>query len=60
MCCAVLSHVQLLVTLRTIVCQASLSIFSWQEYWSGLPSPPVRDLPDPGIESVSPALHVDS
>ena len=27
-----------------------------QEYWSGLPGPPPGDLPDPGIESVSPAL----
>ena len=33
--------------------------FSRQEYWSGLPSPPPGDLPDPGIEPtslVSPAL----
>ena len=33
--------------------------FSRQEYWSGLPFPVPRDLPDPGIElvsSVSPAL----
>ena len=33
--------------------------FFQQEYWSGLPSPPPGDLPDPGIEplsSVSPAL----
>ena len=24
-----------------------------QEYWSGLPFPPLRDLPDPGIEAAS-------
>ena len=30
-------------------------IFS-QEYWSGLPFPPPGDLPDPGIEPVSPAF----
>ena len=30
--------------------------FLRQEYWSGLPFPPPGDLPDPGIESVSPAL----
>ena len=30
--------------------------FSRQEYWSGLPFPPPGHLPDPGIESVSPAL----
>ena len=37
--------------------------FSKQEYWSGLPFPPPGDLPDPGIEPVSPAspaLLVDS
>ena len=40
--------------------QAPLSMgFPRQEYGSGLPSPPLRDLPDPGIEPtsrVSPAL----
>jgi len=30
--------------------------FSWQEYWSGVPFLPLGDLPDPGIESASPAL----
>ena len=31
--------------------QAPLSMeFSRQEYWSGLPFPPPRDLPDPGIK----------
>ena len=37
--------------------------FFRQEYWSGLPCPPPGDLPDPGIESVSPvtsALQVES
>ena len=28
--------------------------FSWQEYWSGLPCPPPRDLPNPGIEPTPP------
>ena len=37
--------------------QTPLSLgFPRQEYWSGLPG----DLPDPGMESVSPALQVDS
>ena len=27
--------------------------FSRQEYWSELPLPPPRDLPDPGIEPAS-------
>ena len=31
-----------------------------QEYWSGLPFPSPGDLPDPGIESGSPALQADS
>jgi len=33
--------------------------FSRQEYWSGLPFPPLGDLPDPGnklVSLVSPAL----
>ena len=41
--------------------QASLSTeFSRQEYWSVLPFPSPRDLPDPGIELESPALLADS
>ena len=44
--------------------QAPLSMgFSRHEYWSGLPHPPLEDLPDPGIEPespVAPALQVDS
>ena len=44
----------------TAVYQASLSMgFSRQEYWSGLPFPSPRDLPDPGIEPRSPALQAD-
>ena len=27
--------------------------FSRQEYWNGLPCPPLEDLPNPGIEPVS-------
>ena len=45
---------------QTVALQAPLSMgFSRQEYWSGLPCPPPRDLPDPGMEPaslVSPAL----
>ena len=41
----------------TVACQAPLSVgFSRQEYWSGLPFPPLRDLPNPGIEPASPTL----
>ena len=46
---------------RTVTCQAPLSMgFSRQEYRSGLPFPSSGDLPDPGIEPVSPAVHTDS
>ena len=37
--------------------------FSRQEYWSGVPSPSPGDLPDPGVEPLSPAspaLQADS
>ena len=33
-------------------------VFSRQEYWSGLPFPPPGDLPNPGIEPVSPELAI--
>ena len=55
------SCVQLFVAPWTIARQAPLSMgFSRQEYWSGLPFPSQRDLPDPGIKPGSPALQVDS
>ena len=41
--------------------QAPLSVeFSRLGYWSGLPSPPPGDLPDPGIELGAPTLQADS
>ena len=47
-------HVQLLVTLWTVTCQAPLFLgFPRQEYWSGLPFPSSVGLPDPGIELLS-------
>ena len=50
-----------LVTPFTVACQAPLSVgFSRQEYWSGLPFPSPKDLPNPGIRSGSPALQADS
>ena len=49
------------MTQWTVVCQAPLSMeFSRQEYWTGLPCPSPRDLPDPGIKPRSPALQADS
>ena len=44
------------MTPQTVAHQAPASMgFSKQEYWSGLPFPPPGDLPNPGIECVSPA-----
>ena len=41
----------------TVARQAPLPIgLPWQECWNGLPFPSLGDLPDPGIEPVSPAL----
>ena len=52
-----LSYVGLFGTPWTLAHQALLSMaFPRQEYWSGLPFPPPGELPDTGIEPVSPAL----
>ena len=51
------------VTPWIAACQAPLSVeLSRQEYWIGLPCPPPKDLPNPGVEltSVSPAFQADS
>ena len=54
-----LSHVWVFATLWIVACQVPLSMgFSRQEYWSGLPFPFPGDLPDPVIETVSPASPV--
>ena len=51
---AVLNHVRLLVTPRTVAHQAPLSMgFPRQEYWSEWPFPPPGDLPHPGIKPMS-------
>ena len=58
------SWVRLFATPCTVACQCSLSMgFSKQEYWSGLPCPHPGDLPNPGLEPmspVSPAFQLDS
>ena len=60
----VFSHVRLFAILWMVALQAPLTMgFSRQEYWNGLLCPPPGDLPDPGIEPMSPAtpaLQVDS
>ena len=49
------SHVQLFVTAWIVARQAPPSIgFFRQDYWSGLPSPPLGDLPELGIEPAYP------
>ena len=49
------SRVQLFAALWTVTRQVPLSMgFSRQEYWSGLPCPPLGDLSNPGIELPSP------
>ena len=59
MCCAVLSRSVMsnsFLTPWTLDHQVPLSMeVSRQKYWSRLPFPPSRDLPDPGTESMSPA-----
>ena len=51
---AAVTSLQSCPTLWTAAHKAPLSMgFSRQEYWSGLPLPPLGDLPDPGIEPVS-------
>ena len=49
---SLVSHVQLFVAPWTAAHEAPLSMgFSRQEYWSGLPCPPLGGLPDPGVKS---------
>ena len=56
-----LRHVWLFAAPWTAALQAPLSMgFPRQEYWSGLPFPSPGELPDPGIQPMSPALQVDS
>ena len=57
-----LSHIRLFATLWNIAHQAPLvhGDSPRQEYWHGLTYPPPRDLPNPGIEPMSPALQADS
>ena len=57
------SCVWLFLTIWTVTRQSLSMGFSRQEYWSRLPFPPPRYLPNPGIEPMSPAspaLQADS
>ena len=52
LCCSAMSSY-----LQPMDSQASLFMeFSRREYWIGLPFPPSGDLPNPGVEPMSPAL----
>ena len=56
-----LSPVQFFAALWTVACWVPLSMeFTRQQYWSGLPFPSPRHLPDPGIELRSPAFQADA
>ena len=58
--CELLSSVRLLATLWTAALQIPLSMgLSRQEYWSRLPYPSPRDLPNPGTKPKYPTLQVD-
>ena len=61
MCVQSFCHVQLFMIPWTVAHQAPLSMgFYWQEYWSGLAFSTPRELPHPGINSVSPVWQADS
>ena len=64
LCCAMLSRSVMFASVRPHGLQPARLLCLWgfsrQEYWSRLPCPPPGDLPNPGTESRSPALQVDS
>ena len=50
-----------LATPQNVACHVTLTMgFPRQEYWSGLPFPSLRDLPNPGIKPESPDWQEDS
>ena len=56
-----LSRVRFFAAPWAVAYKVPLSMgFSRQEYWSGLPSPPLGDLSDPGMEPRCPALQADT
>ena len=57
--CSLAQSVQLFATPWTATHHAPLLMtFSRQEYWSGLPFPTPKDLPNPGIEPMSPVSPI--
>ena len=63
-CACVLTHSVMSDSLQPCGLQSTRLLCPWgfsrQEYWSELPCPPPRDLPDPGIKPRSPTLQVVS
>ena len=62
-CCCCLVTKSCLTLSNAMDCSppgSSVHGFPRQEYWSGLPFPSPGDLPNPGIEHMSPALQADS
>ena len=60
-CCVSCSVMSDSATPWTVAHQDPLSMrFPRQEYWNGLPFPPLGDLPDPGVKPRSPVLQADS
>ena len=58
-CVKVAQLCPLFATPWIVACQVPLSLELFQqEYWSGLPFPPLGDLPDPGVKPTSPASPV--
>ena len=56
-----LSPVRLFAAPWTIACQAPPSVgFSRHEYWRGLPSPSLGDLPNAGVKPGAPAFQTDA
>ena len=56
-CCCVVTELCLVLLQPHVGHQAPMSMgFSRQEHQSGLPFPSPEDLPDPGMEAMSPAL----
>ena len=55
-CVCSVAKLRLIFGQWTVACQSPLSMgFSRHKYWSGLPCPLLGDLPDPGMEPLSPA-----
>ena len=56
-CCCLIAKLCPLLWPWILACQAPLFVgFPLQEYWSGLPFPPLGDRPNPGMKPMFPSL----